>query len=156
MIILLFSNTGLADGEKINSITSNWYLKNTSQIEAVLVRGSDFEAVPVVSTLCEIWKYRDGSIGAEVSPSIALAFIHRPNLTFAWFKREPAQFDAWVEELPYVLLTDYTGKQNQELAKLKLELLTSLKNYLNEKHGDTSETRKLISKLEATGIRTIN
>ena len=86
---------------------------------------------------------------------IAIAFTRRPDLTFAWFKREPAQFDAWIERLPYALLTDYSGKRSQEISNLKMELTAALKKYLNEKHGDSTNNRKLIAKLEATEIRSI-
>lgn len=152
---MIFSSTCFAADENIISTNFEWYLKNTEQIESVLKNGSEFEAVPVVNTLCEIWKYRDGAIGSEVAPSIALAFIHRPHLTFAWFQREPVQFDAWIEGLPYALLTDYTGKRSQELFNLKMELLKALEKYLNEKNGDTRKARELLAKLEATEIRSI-
>ena len=152
---MIVSGNCFADDRSIIKINFEWYLKNTDQIESVLINGSEFEAVPVVNTLCEIWKYRDGAIGSEVAPGIALAFIHRPHLTFAWFKREPVQFDAWIERLPYALLTDYTGNRSQELSDLKMELLEALEKYLEEKNDDTPKARELIAKLEATEISSI-
>lgn len=121
-----------------------WYLANYDEVVGTLERDSGFAVLPVVNAVCEIWGRRDGSIGAEVAPAVARALIHHPALTLGWFRDRPEDFEAWMDLMPDVLLTDYSGNQSEELEAFRLQLVSALRAY-----SATEDDAELASMAEA-------
>ncbi|WP_428241563.1 hypothetical protein [Gynuella sp.] len=157
----LFSYAEQANIKKYKSLTNanlDWYKSNVLDVKNLLLNRKCSEAVPFVNTLGEIWQFRDGAIGTEISPMIAQSFISCPHLTFLWFDKHPKAFDDWVASLPTTLLTDYDGSYTDELSILKKELLVSLKSYLKLNNYENIEllAHDLVNKLETTEVRVVD
>ena len=157
-LVSIFLLPCLSEGQTITSQNFNWYINNHELVRIKIKSGSNFEVVPIINTICTIWKYRDGGIGAEISPAIADALIHQPQLTLSWFEQNPAEYESWLNRLPYSLLTDYSGDREKEIEKQRVELISSLYKYIEDTDNDRHSVlaHKLIEKLESSKVRTID
>ena len=133
----------------------NWHQANSDYIENSLKEGRSDSLLPVINMLGTIWQYRDGAIGSQVTPSIAMAIIYQPEEMFTWFEKHPQAYVDWLSELPSNLLTDYEGNRTIELSKLKDTLVNSLRAY-EPTPNLLGLTNRLITKLEKTEIRVID
>jgi len=134
-ILFLISHLGLfsplvnAQGPALVEANFEWLVNNYHEITNVLKTGTTEEAVPLINTLGNIWRFKDGAIGIEVSDLIALSLIHHTKLTLSWFQKHPKAYSSWLNEMPNVLFTDYAGGKVDELYKTKESLLIILSNY---------------------------
>lgn len=153
-ILLSLFLCSTAMGENLTKLNAEWLLKNESRLESDLGQLSDIEAMPIINTLGLIWQYRDGALGGEVSPYIAQALIHKPDLMLAWFQKFPNDFSTWLEELPYALLTNYNGSEAYAhyLNQIKTDLEKSMFKYEGENRILAKKVFDLISKTEVREI----
>ena len=150
LAILTVSNTSIAGS------SSEWYFENYEKIEDALSGDSNFLVIPIVTTLGDIWRHKDGAIGAEVAPMIAKALINKPKEMLSWFSHNPKELESFINELPNALLTEYSGKESgmKELIELKQELELSMKLFVGHpKNKDIA--KKILNKVKSSEIRTI-
>ncbi len=126
---MLFSPLVSAQGPLLIEANFEWLLNNYHEIANALQSGTTEEVVPLINTLGNIWRFKDGAIGIEVSDLIALSLIHHTKLTLSWFQKHPKAYSSWLNEMPHVLFTDYVGGKVDELYKIKENLLISLSSY---------------------------
>ena len=150
-LVLLAAAPVAAQGQPFWAARVDWYLANYDEVIGTLERDTSFAVLPVINAVCEIWARRDGAIGAEVAPAVARALIHHPRLTLSWFRDHPADFEAWLDRMPYALLTDYSGEQHAELEALRLRLVESLGAFAAvTDNADLAPMAEAIAQLAAT------
>ncbi|MGP1388571.1 hypothetical protein ACXHP7_18020 [Vibrio chemaguriensis] len=85
--------------------------------------------VPALFSLVEIWKRRDGAISGEVSPLLLVALKIEPQNTLLLLPENPESFNKWLNELEGMVLTDHTGDEGNQLEKLRVDVLATMKSY---------------------------
>lgn len=131
-LVLLAAPLASAQSQPFWSTRVEWYSANYDEVLTTLEQDSSFTVLPVVNTVCEIWSRRDGAMGSEVAPAVARALIHHSTLTLRWFRDHPSDFQAWLDRMPYDLLTDYSDEQSEEMEVLRLQLANTLSEYATE------------------------
>jgi hypothetical protein len=134
-VLLVLSFASISQGEptyrSLTDMNFEWYLKNTERIGQILVSGTDEDAVPIINTLCLIWKHRDGSIWIEVSPALGKALIYKTRLVLLWFSQYPEEYSSWLNKMPTALFTAWSGENADvvRLEKLRVKMIENLKTY---------------------------
>ncbi|WP_253652136.1 MULTISPECIES: hypothetical protein [unclassified Vibrio] len=85
--------------------------------------------VPALFSLVEIWKRRDGAISGEVSPLLLVALKIEPQNTLLLLPENPESFNKWLNELEGMVFTDHTGDESNQLEKLRVDVLATMKSY---------------------------
>lgn len=103
ILVLLFtgSESALAEYKSLSDVNTKWFDENYTSINECLKSGCEKQIVPIINTLGTIWISRDGAIGFEVFPSMALALSYRTELMLIWFNQHPDEFSKWVENRWY-------------------------------------------------------
>ena len=112
-----------------NEANLTWLHENYQSILVEVSKENSLHKLPIINTLGEIWKRRDGGTSGEVSPLIAKALISSPSLMLSVFEEEPDSFKEWLNELESPLFTDFTGEEHEELTALHKELLAAMTSY---------------------------
>ncbi|YCO04928.1 hypothetical protein ACB087_15665 [Vibrio sp. VNB-15] len=77
----------------------SWIVENYQTIELNLEKKEYSEIVPIVFSLVEIWKRRNGAISGEVSPLLLIALKVEPQNTLLLLSEKPEPFNKWLNEL---------------------------------------------------------
>ncbi len=154
LMLLVFCSVKVNSSELVKE-NFEWYQSNLEYIEGKITHVDDETLLPIINILGLIWQYRDGVIGAEVAPTIALALIYQPDEMLSWFKMHPIQFNEWLANLPSVLLTDYDGSYEDDIQQLKFQLIKSLEEYHSHSHSQEM-VEKLIYNLKNTEVRVVD
>jgi len=93
-----------------------------------------------------------------VAPAIARALINQPSLTLHWFEDHPVDFEAWLDRMPYDLLTDYSGEWANELDSLRIALVSSLSEFALQTEDESlaQMATDVARRAEDNGIRQID
>ena len=159
LILLTFAMYVLADGYSDVEHNLDWYVDNHKSIHKQLRNGSDDEVAPIIEVILDLWKHRDGAIGSEISPAMAEALIHHPELTFSWFAENKGDFDEWVRRIPYDLLTNYSSSEKiyKEIILTRERLIDAMKTFSRETDNVEHMVMavQLQNKLEENPVREI-
>ena len=136
----------------------NWYSSNHDEIQTALTQENELVATPLVHLVCAMWEAREGAGGSEVAPAIARAMIYHPDLTLRWFREYREVFEAWIDRLPFDLLTDYSGEMSSELESLRSALVGSPSDFaLQSEDESLAETAISVArKAEDNRVRQID
>lgn len=140
-----------------NEINLAWFHENHEYISIAIDSGEFTPLVPIVNTIGEIWKKRDGGISGEVSPVIAKLLVKEPELMLSVFEANPEHFSRWLNELQSPLFTDFTGNEYESLVTLHHDLLGMMLKY--SKDGNprlVPFSRRLVEKLKVIDVRVVD
>lgn len=128
-----------------------WMMENQSYIEETLKSKDKGKVFPIIITIGEMYKSRDGSKLFEMAPLIALALREQPEHMLTWFSWYPSEFNSWNKNLPAALLTDILGNS-------KLELEERKQNFEKKSNDEVLKrlARTLINTLKNNDIRVID
>ena len=151
-VVSLFTSMSFAS--ELVTLNAKWLHQNESIIAQNLQTRTDVAAMPIINTLGEIWQNRDGALGSEVSPQIANALIYKANNMLAWFQKHPEALKSWAQEIPYSLLTNYSGEPEYSayLKQLKAQLTSSMSSYNGLFNAEASYILSIISKAQVREI----
>jgi predicted PurR-regulated permease PerM len=158
--VLLAVASGIHATESLVTVNYQWYLNNYDSVQETIQKGDEREVVPIINTIGAIWRDRDGAIFIEVAPAIAQALLYVPKWMLLWFQANQTQFDAWIETLPYALLTDYVGQTDSvaKLKQLRQRLISALSGYSGTEIDRNLKAMadRLIERLQTTEVRAID
>ncbi len=153
---VFFSLPIYAKNQEVN-LLHNWMIENYQSIESNLEKKEASEMVPTLFSLVEIWKRRDGAISGEVSPLLLVALKVEPQNTLLLLSESPESFDKWLNELEGMVFTDHRGDASNQLEKLRVDVLATMKSY-SRKQPDKLKSMAdvLIERLEVIRVRVID
>ncbi len=142
-LLILFASSIFVYPQNGSKITSEWYHDNKDKI-IYSIKDTTVNSGPTLDTLINIWKNRDGVIGAEVTQYFVLALINKPNQIIKLFTKYPKSFDEWVDEIPSNILTDY-GDDPYIISDQRNQIIYALKKY--KAIADESRYKKMATKI---------
>lgn len=156
MMSVFFSLPMYAKNQEVN-LLHNWMIENYQSIESNLEKKEASEMVPTLFSLVEIWKRRDGAISGEVSPLLLVALKVEPQNTLLLLSEKQESFDKWLNELEGMVFTDHRGDESNQLEKLRVDVLATMKSY-SRKQPDKLKLMAdaLIERLEVIRVRVID
>lgn len=155
--ILLWASFPVTATTYHNEANLLWFHRNYDHIMVTINSGKNVSLVPIVNTIGQIWKKRDGGISGEVSPVIATLLIQEPDLMLSVFEENSEHFSKWLDELQSPLFTDFTGSDYENLVVLHRELLNAMIEY--SKSGDSRLvpfSKRLVEKLRTIDVRVVD
>jgi hypothetical protein len=132
LCLLFLAPALVAAGPSFVGQSAKWYNSNYESVQRVLRSKQDPNVVPYIHALGSLYEFREGSIGAEVSPAIGVALTYHPALMLSWFQAHPTVFEQWLERVQFDLLTDYKGTEAKHLERMRVELVASLRKFESE------------------------
>lgn len=157
MAVLFLASCSTSATTYKNEANLTWLHENYRFIRVEVSKANSSHQLPIINTIGEIWKRRDGGTSGEVSPLIAKALISSPSLMLSVFEENPDSFKTWLNELESPLFTDFTGEGYDELIALHKELLEAMTIYTQT--GDTRLTpfaEQLVDELKGISVRVVD
>lgn len=157
LAILFLASCSTSASTYKNEANLSWLHENYKSILIEVSKTNSPHQLPIINTIGEVWKRRDGGTSGEVSPLIATALINAPSLMLSVFEENPDSFKKWLNELESPLFTDFTGEGYEELTALHKELLEAMTIYIQI--GDARLTpfaESLVDELKSISVRVVD
>jgi len=87
-------------------------------------------------------------------PLLLVALKIEPQNTLLLLSENPESFNKWLNELEGMVFTDHTGDESNQLEKLRVDVLATMKSYSRKKPDKLkSMADALIERLEVIRVR---